>query len=117
MTSMTAFTKIRPQGCASIETRRKAIELFEKGYGYKTVAAKIGVSVYTVRDWGRRFRRGTFAEDISSRLYRYEDDARERVLELDAKGLSVREISEKTGIPKSTCKGWINRAKAVCVDA
>ena len=47
---MTAFEKKRPQGCASIETRRRAIALFKKGFGYKTVAAELGLSVYTVRD-------------------------------------------------------------------
>ena len=108
---MTAFEKKRPQGCASIETRRRAIALFKKGFGYKTVAAELGLSVYTVRDWGRRFRQGTFTEDVSNRLYQYEDHARRHVLELFEEGRSVREISEETGIPRSTCKGWINKAK------
>ena len=42
----------------SYETKLRALELFRSGCGYKKVSSELGLKVYTVRDWGRRFHRG-----------------------------------------------------------
>ena len=42
---MPVIQKLRPQGYASIDVRRAAVKLFEEGYGYKAVAARIGLNV------------------------------------------------------------------------
>ena len=100
-----------PSCCASVELRREAIALFKKGLGYKSVAARIGVNVHTVRDWGRRYRRGVFTEDIASRLHRWDESVKQAVRQLHQMGLSLGAISRRTGVPKSTVKGWIDAAE------
>ena len=53
----------KPQ-CVSVSKRRKAEELFAQGKGYKFVTHELGLNVYTVRDWGRLFRKGKFRPDL-----------------------------------------------------
>lgn len=114
---MPVIQKLRPQGYASIDVRRAAVKLFEEGYGYKAVAARIGLNVHTVRDWGRRWRNGTFGDDVAPRLYRYEETARELVCSRYEQGRSLGEISRETGVPKSTVKGWVDAMKAAIKNA
>ena len=106
------FERTRPQECASLEQRKKAKELFEEGHGYKFVAKAVGVSMHTVRDWGRRFKRGKFTEEIAGHLFRFGADAHEKVWELRKQGLSLRMIAAQTGVSVSTCREWIERKKA-----
>lgn len=40
-----------------IEARKAAIELFERGHGYKSAAKALSVPRDTVRQWPRRWRR------------------------------------------------------------
>ena len=35
----------------SLEKKREALELFNRGYGYKRASIVLGVPAYTVRDW------------------------------------------------------------------
>ncbi len=42
---------------------------------------------------------------------RYDDERLSEVLELQAQGLSIRDIAEQIGRPHSTVQGWINTAK------
>lgn len=37
----------------SLEKKREALELFNRGYGYKRASIVLGVPAYTVRDWNR----------------------------------------------------------------
>lgn len=98
--------RVRPD-YASVRVRRRARRLFEKGYGYKAVSQKLGLPLYTVRDWARSYRRGEFHDEIAPRLFRYQDEARVRVLDLRRDGLSYRQIAAQTGIPYSTCYVWV----------
>ena len=106
------FKRTRPAQCASLDQRKRAKELFAQGRGYKFVAKETGVSMHTVRDWGRRYRRGKFTEDIAQHLYRYDSQAHDKVCELRAQGLSLRAIAAQTGVSVSTCREWIERRKA-----
>lgn len=87
--------------------RRQARHLFEQGKGYKLVAATLGLSKYTVRDWLRAYKRGTFRVSVSANQLRYSPDARNYVADLRRAGLSWRQISEKTGVSPSTCRNWV----------
>ena len=106
------FKRTRPEQCASLDQRKRAKELFAQGRGYTFVAKETGVSMHTVRDWGRRYRRGKFTEDIAQHLYRYDSQAHDKVCELRAQGLSLRAIAAQTGVSVSTCREWIERRKA-----
>ena len=57
----TFSTKAKTRMLYDERVREKALELFKKGAGYKTVAAGVGVPVSIARDWGRAFKRGTFS--------------------------------------------------------
>lgn len=39
----------------SLEKKREALELFNRGYGYKRASIVLGVPAYTVRDWNRLY--------------------------------------------------------------
>lgn len=38
--------------------RRECLACFEQGMGYKSTAKKLGLKIYTVREYRRRFNRG-----------------------------------------------------------
>ncbi len=87
--------------------RRQAKRLFEEGRGYKFVAAALGLSKYTVRDWLRAYKRGTFRVSASANQFRYSPEAKRYVADLRLAGLSWRQISAKTGVSPSTCRNWV----------
>ena len=100
-----------PASFASEEVRSRARSLFEQGYGYKSVARVIGLSIHTVRDWGRQFKQGRFNERFSDSLARYERAAHDHVWRCHKQGLSLREIALETGISISTCWSWIQKRR------
>lgn len=106
-----SFKRTLPESFAAEDVRRKARIMFEQGYGYKSVARATGVSVHTVRDWGRQFRQGHFRESFSTVLGRYGSDAHEIVWQFHQQGLSLRQISHRTGISTSTCWNWIQKRR------
>lgn len=93
--------------------REKAAELFRQGAGYKSVAASLGVAVSTARDWGRAFRRGTFAAVPRKPSGRsaYTEREREEAMALRKAGMSWTEFEEKTGISRVTCIRWLKEAE------
>lgn len=103
--------------CAPEDVRRRAKELFESGLGYRLVARELKLSVHTVRDWGRLFKRGKFREEISEKLLYYGPEARKTVWDLHCKGLSLRAISARTGVSVSTCCVWIRRRQQELINA
>lgn len=75
-----------PEGVHSEDVRREAVELFEKGAGYKLTARKLGIKPSTVRDW-----------------------ARQRIRELREQGANWSEISRRTGVSRTTCRRiWLD---------
>ena len=95
------YERSLPASFASEEVRRRARSLFEQGYGYKSVARVIGLSIHTVRDWGRQFKQGRFNERA----------AQDHVWRCHKQGLSLREIALETGISISTCWSWIQKRR------
>lgn len=95
----------------SDEKRALAAQLFKEGIGYKTVAKTLNLSIYTVRDWRDNYERGKFTEQLSPKLYRYDDDFKAKVIALRKKGLSWEELRKRTGISSATCRRWIKLAE------
>ncbi len=50
----------------SLEKKREALELFNRGYGYKRASIVLGVPAYTVRDWNRLYKENRFLQVGSS---------------------------------------------------
>ncbi len=97
----------RREKCASEEKRRQAVELFRHGIGYTRASRILNLSVNTVRDWSREFRKGTFRIKVSRNQYRYPPEIREKVIQLRLSGYSWNEIEKNTGISVSTCRKWV----------
>ena len=74
-----AAQRALPEGVHSEDVRREAVELFEKGAGYKRTSAVLGIRPSVVRDWARRWHEGFFTADIPLNLYRYDDETMKRV--------------------------------------
>lgn len=100
--------RARPAGFASDAVRRQAHHLFSQGYGYKYVADKLKLSVHTVRDWARAFKRGQFRIRLKKNQYRYADEVKARAIALREQGATWRRIAEETGVNASTCRYWFS---------
>ena len=92
----------------SEEKRAQALELFKHGIGYTKASRILNISVNTVRDWSRDFKRGTFRTEISENQYRYPQEIREHVIRLRLSGHSWSEIRNATEISSSTARKWID---------
>ena len=98
-----------PEGVHSEDVRREAVELFEKGAGYKLTARKLGIKPSTVRDWARQWKKGAFSVKPALGVYHVTDPARQRIRELRAQGANWAEISRRTGVSRTTCRRiWLD---------
>lgn len=95
----------------SDEKRAHATQMFKNGMGYKIVAKTLDLSIYTVRDWLESYERGKFTEQLSPKLYRYDDNFKSKVIALRKKGLSWVELRKRTGISSATYRRWIKQAE------
>lgn len=50
----------------SLEKKREALELFNRGYGYKRASIVLGVPAYTVRDCNRLYKENRFLQSGST---------------------------------------------------
>ena len=109
----------RGQGGAfeiSYETKLKALGLFRSGCGYKKVSAELGLKVYTVRDWGRRFHKGdcewAIPKDGKPRK-KYDKEIKNLAIAAYDRGtMSLTEICSLYAIPrKDTLVIWIREEK------
>lgn len=96
----------RPASYAPESVRKQALQLFEQGYGYKHVSDELGLSIHTVRDWSRAFKRGEFRVRIRKNQYRYDEEVKARVIELRRQGWTWKRIAAETGVNLSTCRYW-----------
>ena len=97
-------------------TKLKALELFRSGCGYKKVSKELGLKVYTVRDWGRRFHKGdcewAIPKDGKPRK-KYDKEIKELAIAAYGRGtMSLTEICSLYSIPrKDTLVIWIRDEK------
>ena len=92
---------------ASDEKRRQALELFEHGIGYTRASRILDLSVNTLRDWNREYRKGRFRTELSPSQYRFSDDVKKAVIRMRLAGSTWSEITEKSGVSASTCRKWV----------
>lgn len=98
-----------------LKYRKKAFALFKQGFGYKAVASKLQLSVFTVKDWDRLYKGGYFKPEIKKPGNFSENvlsaDLKEQVRKEFNEGASVCSLSVKYGKSKSTIRYWIKNSK------
>ena len=102
--------RTRSARCISEAKRRAALKLFNSGLGYKAVASTLNLSVNTVRDWARAYRRGNFDVKVAINQYRYPEGTKALVRSLRTSGVSWKKIAAQTGVKVSTCRAWVAQA-------
>ena len=106
-----------PEKVWSYKIRAEAASLFEKGYGFKTAAYELKIPAWTVRDWKRKWKAGTFETKHSTHIYRYPEEIKAEARKLRKAGYTLDEIEEKLKISRSTIYVWVkeNKKKKPCV--
>ncbi len=102
----------RRPGQAQPEYLKKiAYNVFELGHGYKTCAAVLDVSVYTVREWYAQYKLGHYDADfMESKPKRksYSVDFRQKVIKDYVESQStISDIARRHEISKRTARRWI----------
>lgn len=106
------FPSERTPGFSKPEYLKKiAYNIFELGHGYKTCAAVLDVSVYTVREWYSQYKLGLYETDtIESKPKRrsYSYDFRQKVIQDYVENKpTISELARSHEISKRTARRWI----------
>lgn len=90
--------------------RKQAVQMFEKGRGYRLTAKRLGVSAATVREWQKMYRAigkdGLLAMGVKHTKYDYETKVAAAAAVVDG-GMSKPEAMVRFGIASTTpLKQW-----------
>ena len=90
--------------------REQAVEMFERGFGYRLTAGRLGVSAETVREWQKMYRvigrGGLLAMGVKRAKYDYETKVAAARAVVDG-GMSKPEAMVRFGIASATpLKKW-----------
>ncbi len=90
--------------------REQAVEMFERGFGYRLTAGRLGVSAETVREWQKMYRvigrGGLLAMGVKRAKYDYETKVAAARAVVDG-GMSKPEAMVRFGIASATSlKKW-----------
>ena len=90
--------------------REQAVEMFERGFGYRLTAGRLGVSAETVREWQKMYRvigrGGLLAMGVKRAQYDYETKVAAARAVVDG-GMSKPEAMVRFGIASATSlKKW-----------
>ena len=102
----------RRPGQAQPEYLKKiAYNVFELGHGYKTCAAVLDLSIYTVREWYAQYKLGLYKpstiESKNKKTF-YSQAFRQKVLtDYFENKPSITELSRRYEVSKRTLKRWI----------
>lgn len=91
--------------------KKIAYNIFQLGHGYKTCAAVLDLSVYTVREWYAQYKLGYFEPELMSpkRNKKYSEDFRRKVVQdyLETQP-TITELSKRHEVGKRTVRRWID---------
>lgn len=97
-----------------LAVKRRVKNAFDRHVSAKACAKELGLSLYTIRDWYRTIKNGTFHEKKTDhyRISKRRVNAiKGTVLQMKKDGLSYNAISLKTGISPSTARSWVQKAE------
>lgn len=87
--------------------RRIALGLFEQGLSYKPVSDLLGVSLWTVRDWHREWRKDRFNVEPKPRTYSEEFSV--CVLAEVKDPARILAVAKRWDVPYATLQRWYDR--------
>lgn len=96
------------------EMKQKAYDLFAQGFGYRTCARKLGISIYTARDWNRHYNNGTFEPETGYRRRRRfftEEFKREIASAYLKENVSINQIAQKYMVTRRSVTQWVEKYK------
>ena len=99
-----------PENDSRVPIRARALQLFERGWGYKGVASELGIPAYTVRDWARQYRKGEFKVIPTRR--RYSEAVRQEVKRLHDEGFLTGQIAAALNMPKRSVRSLLVRVNS-----
>ena len=96
--------------------REQAVEMFERGFGYRLTARRLGVSAETVREWQKMYRvigrGGLLAMGVNRARYDYETKVAAARAVVDG-GMSKPEAMVRFGIASATpLKQWCRLSRS-----
>ncbi len=101
-------------GAHAPEMKQKAYELFAQGFGYRTCARQLGISIYTARDWNRHYNNGTFEPETGYRRRRryFTDDFKREIARAYLKeNVSINQIAQKYTVTRRSVTQWVEKFK------
>ncbi len=90
------------------QTRARALEAYDRGVWYETIAADWGPSRRTVQMWARET--GRARRRKANRLARTNEDRAWAVDQCVSEGWSTKDISEVVGVDRRTVASWVHAA-------
>ena len=96
--------------------REQAVEMFERGFGYRLTAGRLGVSAETVREWQKMYRvigrGGLLAMGVKHTKYDYETKVAAAKAVVDG-GMSKPDAMMRFGIASTTpLKQWCRLSRS-----
>ena len=85
------------------EIRQRAEEMFQQGYGYKKTAAVMGIPALTVRDWRRKWAKGTLTVPSNTLT----PSEKRRITCLTKRGFTITGVAKLLGRSYSTVKAYL----------
>ena len=96
------------------ELKQKAYDLFAQGYGYRTCARQLGISIYTARDWNRHYNNGTFEPETGYRRRRrfFTDEFKRESATAYLNGnVSINQIAQQYMVTRRSVTQWVEKFK------
>lgn len=92
-----------------------ALGLFKEGLGYKAVASKLNLSIYTVRDWYALYQGGFFTPEMKKPGNKHENildsKIKEEIRNEHEKGMSISSLGRKYGKSKTSIRYLLKNKK------
>lgn len=88
--------------------RRVALGMFEQGLSFRSVAEHLGLSVWTVRDWHREWKKEKF-NVVPTTVRAYREEFRVRVLAEVKDPAMILAVAKRWDLPYATLKIWYDR--------
>ena len=104
-----------------VRYRAMALKFFQEGLGYKVVARKLNLSMYTVRDWYMLYQGGFFKPELkgpgNSQGNVLDTKTKEAIKNEYKKGVTISSLSRKYGKCKASIRYLLKRQSELSISS